>query len=55
MVPRSIAEQLRSGEQVEPRYFDIATFCYIDVVDFMTIAAQLEVKLTVNLMTEISR
>ena len=55
MVPKSIAEQLRLGEQVKPRYFDSATFCYIDVADFLTIAAQLQAELTVNLMTEISR
>ena len=55
MVPKLIAQQLRSSEQVEPGYFDSATFCYIDVADFLTITAQLQAELTIKLMTKISR
>ena len=55
MVPISIAEQLKSGGLVEPRYFHSATICYIDVTDFMTMVVQLQAQLTIKLLTEISR
>ena len=42
MVPPAIAEQLKSGHQVEPQYFSNATICYIDVVDFMKMFARFQ-------------
>ena len=46
MVPISIAEQLKSGGQVEPGYFHSATICYIDVTDFMTTSSSTDNKVT---------
>ena len=55
MVPQSVAKHLKLGGQVEPQYLDSVTICYIDVANFLIIAAQLQAVLTVNSLTEISR
>ena len=55
MVPPAIAEQLKSGHQVEPQYFSNATMCYIDVVDFMMVAARFQAVHTVALVGELVR
>ena len=55
MVPPAVAEQLKSGHQVEPQYFSSATICYIDVVDFMTVAARIQAQHAAYLIRELLR
>ena len=40
MLPRSVANQLKNKQEVEPEYFDEATIYFSDIVGFTTISAQ---------------
>ena len=55
MVPPAVAEQLKSGHQVEPQYFSSATMCYIDVVDFMIMSARIQAQHAAAVLGELLR
>ena len=40
MLPRSVANQLKNKQEVEPEYFDEATIYFSDIVGFTTLSAQ---------------
>ena len=55
MVPPAIAQQLKSGHQVEPQYFSSATMCYIDVVDFMKATRSIQAQHAASFISELLR
>ena len=42
MIPVPVAEELKSGHDVSPKYFDSATFCFMDIVNFLSLISEMQ-------------
>ncbi len=55
MLPRSVAEQLKSKKEVGAEYYDIATIYFSDIVGFTKLSSQCEPLQVVNLLNDLYR
>lgn len=53
VLPKTIADQLISGQHVRPEYFEQVTICLSDIVGFTTLAARSSPIEVVNLLNEL--
>ena len=42
MMPAPVAEELKTGRDVIPQYYDSATLCYIDIVNFVSLISDMQ-------------
>lgn len=53
VLPKSVAEQLKSGCLVQPENFDCVTICFSDIVGFTRLAAQTNPMNVVNMLNDL--
>uniref|UniRef100_A0A0N5C4R3 Guanylate cyclase n=1 Tax=Strongyloides papillosus TaxID=174720 RepID=A0A0N5C4R3_STREA len=50
LLPKAIAEKLKSGQQIQPEHFDLVTIFFSDVVSFTVLASKCSALQVINLM-----
>uniref|UniRef100_A0A0K0FCD2 Guanylate cyclase n=1 Tax=Strongyloides venezuelensis TaxID=75913 RepID=A0A0K0FCD2_STRVS len=50
LLPKAIAEKLKSGQQIQPEHFDLVTIFFSDVVSFTVLAGKCTALQVINLM-----
>ena len=55
MLPKSVAEQLKKRESVEPEYYESVTIYFSDIVGFTEMAAKCTPHHVINFLNEVYR
>lgn len=55
LLPRPVCEQLKLGHDVTAEYFDEASICFSDIVDFTAMAARSTPQQIINLLNKLYR
>jgi len=55
MLPRSVADQLKEGKQIEAEYYDDATLYFSDIVGFTSISSRSTPEQIIALLNKLYR